>query len=348
MANKATFSFSTKPFTGKSAGSKQKFKSSDFIYGRLEVPGTINDFFKIPKTSNKRDYPVDVLQYKVTVEKDGSRMGSNSWRDSKIDSEQRASNAWAFDILPEPKEATTMTCGLADYSSNVSAAPLYMMFTRSNFPDSGLYVIKIEIKYWKFDPYQPNFPLPEEEWITAAGEFEFEFDTDDLPTLQGNFAEAGDLVKENARAKALEARGLPREWHIKNAAIATGHQEEELGPLLLAKEAETCKLLKIVIHPVTGPRWIVEKNDVDIPTIKWHNQMFGFFCENNGRYFYISGGFRQEYEGGGTYGPVFFQWTERVELSGKFIKEAMAGEKGAKSAKAEKPAAKAKSKAKSR
>jgi hypothetical protein len=306
----------------------------------------VKEFFKIPKVSKSTDYPLDVLQYKVTVEQNGQRMGSNSWQNTKIDSDELASDTWAFDILPEPKEAITMTCGLADYGSNVSCAPLYMMFTRSNFPESGLYTIKIEIKYWKFDPYEPNFPLPEEQWITAAGEFEFEFDTDDLSTLQENFAEAGNLVKENARAKTLEARGLPKEWHMENAPIATGHTEAELPALLLAKEQETCKALKVVVFPVTGPKWVIEKYDSGIPKLKWHNQMFGFFSENNGKYCFITGGFRQEYEGDGNYGPVFFQWTKSVELGGKFVEEALAKEKGSKSSKAEKPAAKAKSKAK--
>lgn len=113
MTKQATFSFSTKPLSGKAAPAKNKFKSSDFIYGRLELPCSVNEFFKIPKTSTHRDYPVDVLQYKVTIEKNGERQGSNAWRDSKIDSDQRAGDAWLFDILPEPKLATTMTCGLA-------------------------------------------------------------------------------------------------------------------------------------------------------------------------------------------------------------------------------------------
>jgi len=314
-----TVSFSSQPFT-KSAKAKQQFSSADFIYGKLDLPKTVEEFFAIPGKWNNPDYPGTVLIYKVIVEKDGEKIGSsNAWQYTRITSDQKKSKTFFFDVLPEPTAATTMVCGLSDYSSNVSAAPLYMMFDRSHFPENGKYTIKIEIQYWTMDPYNPDTPTIEEEWTKVAGEFEFDFNTKDLKDIMANATSAASLVKDNARVAAMEAVGLPEQWNWKPANINVPYSVDELTKLFLAREGDTCQALKAVIYPVKAPQWIVEKNGYDIPLFKWHNQMFGFFAENNGRYFYISGGLRQNHEGAGTYGEIFFQWTESTELSPKFM-----------------------------
>jgi hypothetical protein len=134
---------------------------------------------------------------------------------------------------------------------------------------------------------------------------------------------------------------------MKPAPIATDHTEEELIAMFLANETPTCKCLKAVIYPVTGAGWIIVKNDLGHPLWRWHNQTLGFFAENNGRYFLIIGDLRQQHEGGGSYAPVYYQWTDSLELNGKFIEEALATDKGSKTKTKAKPkAAGAKSKSK--
>jgi hypothetical protein len=324
------FHFSTKPFTTKSTGSKQLFKSGDFIYGRMELPSSIEEFFKMPKTSEKRDYPASVLVYRVYVEKEGEQLGGNPWPYIKVTSEQRKSKFLNFDVLPQPSEATTMTCALADFTSAVSSAPLSSMFNRDRFPVNGKYTIKIDMQYWTFDPYSPDTALPEAEWTTCSGEFEFEFNTSDLPYIQANDAEAEKLVKENARTRAMDARGLPEEWNMKSAPSECGFTKEELTAMFLDRESSSCKVLRTIVYPVKGAAWIVVKDNSGLPLWKWHNQALGFFAENNGRYFYIVGDLRQQYSGGGQYEPAYFQWTESNELHGKYIEEALAAEKGPK------------------
>jgi hypothetical protein len=318
------FIFSNTPFAASTAAGKQQFKSSEFIYGRLELPSTVEEFFKMPKTSEKRDYPASVLVYRVYVEKNGEQLGSNRWPYIKLTSEQRKNKFLNFDILPQPSESTTMTCALADFSSSVSPGPLYSMFDRDRFPSSGKYTIKIDMQYWTFDPYNPDMALPEAEWNTSSGKFEFDFNTSDLPRIQENNAEAQKLVKENSRVKAMNARGLPKEWNLKSAPSATGFTEKEMIAMFLDREATTCKNIKAVIYPVNGPTWVIVKNDSGIPLWRWHNQTLGFFAENNARCFYITGDVRQQYEGGGKYAPAYFQWTESLELNCKNIPKATA------------------------
>jgi hypothetical protein len=334
-----SFSFSPQPFLTGIAKVKSAFTSDEFIYGKLELPSSLQEFFHLPEHSTQADYPCDVLMYKIEIEKQGERMGSsNAWCYTKIAPEQKKMNSFFFDVLPEPSQATTMICGLSDYSSNVGAAPLYMMFDRNHFPESGQYKVKIEIKYWTFDPYNPETPAVEQEWTTVWGDFTFEFDTKDLREILINANSAATLVKENARVKAMEGRGLPEEWNWTNNPIEPAFTEQQLIDLFLAREGDTCKALKMISYPVRNPRWIIEKNSNDFPLFKWHNQLFGFFAENNGRYFYITGGLRQTHEGGGVFGEVFFQWTQSVELSAKFIAPALASDRGKKKPAKEKAA----------
>lgn len=311
------FLFGTTPFSGTGAG-KQQFKSSEYIYGRLELPTTVDEFFKIPRSSSDADHPTTVLVYRVEVEKDGIRMGSNSWPYMKITPEQKAANFINFDVLPEPKVATTQTCGLADYSSNVGSAPLYFMFTERNFPDNGKYTIKIKMAYFKMDPYNPTLEKPEEEWKSASGKFEFEFNTDDLEKLQAHKADADKLVKSNADSQAMAARGLPKEWNMKNAST-NGYTEKQITDLILQKAKAGTKIFKVVLYPVTGPAWVIEKNDIDLPLRKWHNQTIGYFKQTDGHCFYNTGGLRQEYEGGGQYGATFFEKVSEMEINCKNI-----------------------------
>ncbi|PZR39120.1 MAG: hypothetical protein DI538_07705 [Azospira oryzae] len=319
LAQEGKITFANVPMTSATLP-KKSFKTNEFIYGRMELPSAVGTYFKMPKTTSNPDYPALVLLYKMTVEKNGENSGSsNAWPYTKISAQQKNSAFFNFDVLPEPSHATTMTCGLADYTSNVSSSPLYMMFDRNHFPENGKYHINIEIKYWTFDPYNPNNPLGEQEWTTVKGDFELDFTTSDLPTLQSNAAQAGKLVQENARIQTMEAIGLPKEWNMVSAKITSPFTEAQLVSMFLATQPASAKNLKLVVYPVNAPGWIIEKNELDLPLFKWHNQNLGFFVQNNARCYYISGGLRQPYEGGGKYGAPYYQWAESLEMNCKFI-----------------------------
>jgi hypothetical protein len=322
MSIQAKFFFSTKPFDKSSSGSKQKFKSGDFIYGRIEVGTPLEKIFKMPALS--KNYPVAFLIYKVFVFRDGDQFDHhNSWVYTRVNAEDRGNTYFNFDVLPEPPKATTMICGVPEFNTGIGAGPLYQLIDRSHFPNEGKYTIKVVMSHWTFDPYNPEQISPESEWATCSGEFEFDYSMNDIALLQKNGIEANNLVKENARLKAMDARGLPEQWNWKSAPIGSGYKEKELIDMFLQKEDSSCECLKAVVYPVTGPVWNVEKNHLSDPVQKWHNQTVGFFAKNNGRYFYIVGGLRQTYEGGGVYGPTYFQWEKSDELNGKYIEEAL-------------------------
>ena len=70
--------FSSTPFTDSNSGGKSSFKSSDFIYGRIELDGKkLLESFRLPKDGESPMYNKSdcYLRYQVTVRKDGEQNG---------------------------------------------------------------------------------------------------------------------------------------------------------------------------------------------------------------------------------------------------------------------------------
>jgi hypothetical protein len=330
--NQGKILFSNKPFGKSASGSKESFTSHDTIYARLETPSTLLDFFKMPGDPKKM--PIPFLYYTVRVypkaKKEGNGDPSN-WPFVRLSTEEISNKFWNFDVLPNPEIATTLLSGTSDFSTGKSCAPFYFMFTRERFPQDGEYIIQVKLAFAKNDPYNPSLLLPEDQWPTCIGEFNFIFSTDDLPMLQENSQQANKLVQENAKQKAMQERGLPKEWGMKNAPITSGVTEAKLKELITDKLRNGSEVLKIVIQPsASGSTWLVENDDRANPVMKYHNQPYGCFYrtpENGCRY--LEGNLQQNYEGGGNYGDIYFRHYRVDDLDCKFINEAL-GKKKAK------------------
>jgi hypothetical protein len=99
--------FSDKPFTASNAGSKISFRSSEFIYGRIEIPDqTLKEIFKLPNDGettmkNKND---TYLRYSTTVIKDGVELAywGNDVNYIFVTAKDKNSSSLNFDILPSP------------------------------------------------------------------------------------------------------------------------------------------------------------------------------------------------------------------------------------------------------
>jgi hypothetical protein len=324
--------FSNKPFTNSNKGGKVEFKSSDFIYGRLEIPKTLKEFFNLPETT--KNNPVDFLDIRLRVfnSKEEQMGWHNSWTYAKVTKEETEQNFWNFDILPEPAVATTLISSVTEFNAGISCAPFYSMFNQQTFPKSDTYRVQVKIAMFGYDPDIPAFPvlLPEDRWINVTEYFTFVFNASDLDKVLKNNDEATSLVKENNRLKEIEKRGLLEEWHMESAPIETGFSVEEMTKMFLANEGPNCKVIKFIVQPMPSGKsrnWQIEKNNLDYPICKYHNQPLGVFCENNGRYFYIEGHLQQAYEGNG-YGTTFFRWYRSDELAKKYIDAGLALEAG--------------------
>jgi hypothetical protein len=313
--------FGNVPFTTSNAGGKTTFKSNEFIYGRMEVPTTIQQFFKVKKI------PLDIYQpclyYKITVYKNKDyRMGENMDVYVRITQEDLNRNYLNFDVLPQPEKATTTM------SNGKSPAPLYYMFNRDNFPEGATYNLEFKIMFPTYDPYSPDTQLIPDKWPTVKQNIEFTFTPDDLEMLQANAKKATELVKTNVSTAAVKDRGLIKEWSTK-APITSGVTESELRAMIAAKLKPDTKIIKLATQPSPkGNEWLIEKNNLDIPTLKYHNQPYGVFVKNGaGRCYYVEGNLQKDYSGGGTYGDTYFRKYREEELDCKLIDAALAAGK---------------------
>jgi hypothetical protein len=290
--------FSDKPFTNNHEGSKTSFKSSDFIYGRIELDNqTLLDAFKMSSIKTQYYY----LRFWVCSYKNGEQQGSkNSWEYLLIKNEADVKkNYLNFDILPNPASATSALCGLEDFSSNIAGGPLYFIVNQSSFPEDGEYSIQVRLFLESFDGWGKKQDL--EKWPEVKEEFKFMFNTNDIQTLKKN-GEAGDeLVRKNT----FRLSKLPDYFSNPNKLSDPLLSNANISAVLKRDlPSGGMTLLKFAVGDFTGPLWQTEKNELGIilrrfvtPDIKiayrFENDCYSGFAR-----------LWQEYVGGGKYGPL--------------------------------------------
>lgn len=316
------FYFSNQPFSDHHEGAKTHFKSSEFIYGRLELPVTLEEFFKIPQTT--KALPASSLIHKITIYQKGERVQWGTSVYIRVGNLDRKATYFNFDILPEPAKATTIIASGPELVQGARSVVLPAMLTdRSQFPEEGSYTVSLKLSAKTYDPYDPTSPNPEEKWINCVGDFDIEFSVNDVPALLQQQKDANALVQENAKVKTIEDRGLPAEWNMASGTIVCGYSQSQIEAMFLAGQESGYKIIKTVIQPTSDVNWHIEKNELDIPVMKYHNQPLGFFVSFGGSYFYFEGYLAQTYEGGGNYGKVYYEWYRKDEVGAKFIQAAL-------------------------
>ncbi|MBL7919895.1 MAG: hypothetical protein JNJ40_06245 [Bacteroidia bacterium] len=309
----AKFIFADKPITNESINDQKDitFTSKNFIYGRIELPETVANFFKIPQQNGKY---TNFINYEVRIFKDDDEMGSANpiWNWCYITNSDFSKTHFNFDILPEPSKASTVISPLEDFSAGKSSAPLYNSIDPMHFPKSDKYKVKLTFYRKTVNGYGEL--KPKEEWPICEGEFVFDFNEDDIATLQTNGKNASDLVKDNFQNKAREEADLPKSWNMQSSAIGSGYTEQQIKGMIAARY-QGSKLNKLVIEPQKGG-WVVEKNDLGIPKDKYFDQIISIFItDSNKKCFYIEGYVYQTYEGGGKYGNVWIYPEKEIQIS---------------------------------
>ncbi len=308
QTSKGKMIFDTKPFSTDDSGNRTSFTSKEFIYAKLELPESLKTFFKIsPKNGEKT-----CLEYLMVVYNGDKEMGTNSWSIMYVGKNEMEANYLNFDVLPQPEKATTVMSPLKEFDAGLASAPLAGLVDPSIFPKSGKYRIVISIYNKTYNGYGAE--KPREEWPISTGEFEFNFNEDDIATLQKNDKQAHSLVKENFRKKVREEADLPESWNMKSSPSGSGYTEQQIKGMIAARYKGS-KLNKLVIEPQKGG-WVVEKNELDIPKDKYFNQVISIFItDSNNKCFYIEGYVYHTYEGGGKYGPVWIYPENEIQIS---------------------------------
>ena len=186
--------FSDKPFTVNNTGSKKIFKSSDYIYGRIEMDGqTVKDAFKVWDPS--AGYPYSFLLYRVFVFHNGEEMGQNTLNVCLLEQKDKNKTFLNFDVLPEPSKATTVMSGIERFDAGLFSAPLYGLINGDNFKEDGEYRIVVKFYYESYDVYGARELV--EKWPKLEDEFTFTFTLKDVPMLKKNEAAANTVIETN-------------------------------------------------------------------------------------------------------------------------------------------------------
>lgn len=290
--------FSDKPFGNNHDGSKTSFKSSDFIYGRIELNNqTLLDAFKMSSIKTKYYY----LRFRLGSFKNGELMGSkNSWEYLLIKNEEDVKkNYLNFDILPSPTAATSAMCGLEDFTSNIAGGPLYFIINQSSFPDDGEYSIKVQLFLESFDGWGKQ--QDPEKWPSVKDEFKFNFSSGDIQTLKKN----GDAGDELVRKNTFRLSKLP-DYFAKPNTLGDPMLTNANISAVLKRDLPSgnMTLLKFAVGNFTGPLWQVEKNDLGLILRRYVTPDIKIAYKFDGDCYVGYARLWQEYVGGGKYGPL--------------------------------------------
>jgi len=293
--------FSSTPFTTSNAGSKTSFKSSDFIYGRIELDGkTLLEGFRLPKDGESSMYNKSdcYLRYQVTVRKDGEQNGQpNFWDFIYVWGQEKNSTSFNFDILPEPAKAKSMLCGTEDFSSAIAAGPLYHIISEDRFPDNGEYTIRVRIFQQSVNAW--GRLEEEEKWPVAEGEFTFNFDAKDIGKLKTNGNTAGELVMENA----TRLDKMP-EWFHKAGKVNDPKVTNATIAAILKRDIPTKEVIKFVISEFIGPAWQVEKDEYGVIQRRTLMPTLNIAYKRDGKCYVGTVRLWEPYEGDGKYGTL--------------------------------------------
>jgi hypothetical protein len=303
-------SFNNQPFSATATGSKTKFASNEFIYGRLQLnSGTIKEALKInEKAANSKYYS---FEYVVVVYRNKEDKYNNEqiWNSCLLKDADLDKNYLDFDVLPSPDKATTIISALSDFSAGKSTAPLYAAIQPTIFSEDGIYKIDIIIR----NPVKDGWGnvLAKDKWPTFEADFDFEFNSNDIAKLKKN-KEIASTNAENAIANAITP--LPKQWTEKSSATTMGLTQAQLIAMYqnsFTNKMDAHTVVKFHASPSNGG-WTTVNNDYGIPTYRYSNQWYTIFIKyaNGKTCFYQGFGLRQQYNGGGTYGKAFLDKNE--------------------------------------
>jgi len=303
--------FSTTPFTSSSTGAKTSFKSSDYIYGRFELDkGTIGEVFKLKPTDK-----MPFLDLTVTIYKNDEQTGSEqgSLNHILLKPEDLSHNYFNFDVLPDPDKSTSIFSALDDFSAGLGFFPLYNLVQPEVFPETGTY--KVELQYYVETKDAWGNDQDREKWPIVKGSFDLNFNENDITKLQDNKTKVKDATRENAFRydKLPDVFSNPGPLTDPNATSAK-------IAAILKRDLPDRTILKFAAEKVSGLQWNIAKDDIDIPKYKYFTpNIWVAYKADNGKCYVGTVTLRENYQGGGTYGPLQVAFTSASEQADRGI-----------------------------
>lgn len=305
----AKITFSTTPGGAPSTN----FRSSDFIYGRLDLGGrTVYDAFEM-KGLGTRDFYY--INYYIDITQDGKSWEHN-WHNgasivlvTKADAQKTYLN---FDVVPDPAKLNTIVCTLDDdidyckFPAGIYNKTRDVDSASSTFPKDGTYYVDITLWLPGFDGWgkavsgYENYPA-------VVGKFNYQFSTQDGQTLIANAKKASANAEKAKNAKDM-LHAMPDWW-----GKGTTPPDAKLSPVRLTPMIKgfigqwNLTYVKHTFASFTGPLWVIEKNALGIPeyrmVVPYIYVLYRDPKENscNIGALYM----RESYSGAGTYGAPY-------------------------------------------
>jgi hypothetical protein len=299
--------FSDKPFAAGNAGGKTSFNSNEFIYARLELSGNkIREAFKL-KESTGHSY----ITCNVEVLKNGQPSGYHIYKDNHIlvQKDQLDKTLLNLDILPEPAKATTLYSMTEDFRQGYGYTPLYQMIKPDYFPSGGTYRVNVRLFFKTSDAYDRL--EDREKWPFVEDGFDFTLREADIAMLNKNRLASIEVMNENA----FRYDKLP-DVFSKPATITDPKATPAKIAAILKRDLSNRTIIKWVVEKYNGPVWSVAKDEYNLPKYRYFNPHVWVAYKQNGKCYVGHVTLRENYTGGGTYGPLEVGFTTASDTGG--------------------------------
>jgi hypothetical protein len=316
--------FSTAPFNSGGAAIKTNFRSSDFIYARLDLGGrTVYDAFEMKKMAARDFY---YLYISLNISKDRI-VWPNHWINYTaillVTKEDANKTYLDLDIAPDPSKLTPNSfCGTNDSTQfcGPSGGILYGYRTRDvdsashTFPSDGTYYFDIRVWLEGFDGWGKQLRGWDND-PAVGGAFTYQFSMQDGQSLVANSKKAEASAKNVERAKNM-LHAMPTWWGKFPTPPDAKLAPARLVPMIKGYIGQwNLTYLNHSIYSYSGPLWAIEKDEFNLPRLRRVIPAIYILYkdpkDNACKMGYLE--MRQDYAGAGTYGEAYLRGISDVQ-----------------------------------
>lgn len=313
QGQKGKMYFAAGPFDSGHENSKNSFTSAEFIYGRIEADKPLKEAFNMASLKTQPLYLS--ATYKITRDDNREKFMQGSIF-LRVDNGAENKSDFNFDITPAAAQAKTTVSVLDDFSSGFMAGFFLPYADNSDyFWKNGDYKVELSIYLKSYDAWGRLDDT--EKWPDITGMFTLQFDEKDIAAKIKN-SEDGRTAMNTERMK-IDA--LP-DYFIKPAKIDDPNLAPAKVMAILKRDLPSVNIVKAVIPPFDGVLKDIAKNELGVILYRYVRPYVRVIYKENGKCYLGSVSLKEDYVGGGKYGPLKYNkfWGEEGLLDCSKIK----------------------------
>lgn len=298
QGQKGKMYFSNKPFGSGHEGSQSEFSSADFIYGRIET-----DQLPLKQAFNMASIKTEPLYlqatYRITRD-DGKEKYMQGSIFLRMDNGAENKTSYNFDIMPHADQVNTTVSVVDDFNSGYRAG-FFLPFQNNSdyFWRNGEYKVEVSLYLKSYNAWGSVEDI--EKWPDITGVFQFKFDEKDVESHVRNSEDGRNKVNENS----IRLDKLPDYFHHP-AKIDDPNLTPAKIMAILKRDVPQVTFLKVVIPPFDGVLKDIAKNELGVILYRYVRPYIRVIYTENGKCYLGSVTLKEDYVGGGKYGPLKF------------------------------------------